>query len=102
MNKQQSPRPGMTRTGALRATTRRYVISREGNVFRVVDRERVGSGVTAPDYWRARAIATRWRAEECLQLMGMKSDDAAAGVDWAIGKGHSTVGQIVEMVSRDI
>lgn len=92
----------MSRTAALRLTARRFRVFRSVNQYWARDLGSTAQDVSVPDYWRARSIAMRWRAEEVLRLMGMDVDNAGAAVDWAIGRGCSSVSDIVALAAQEL
>ena len=83
----------LSRTAAIRATADKIQVYRSGYNYAVCDER--GQTVTLPDYWRAQAVATKRRAELALRLMGLDAMAAQDAVEQAIGRGYTTVRDIV-------
>lgn len=80
----------MSKTAAIRATVGAVSIARSGRTsyhifgpYRIDQLSGPSTEITADSWWAARLIATRWRVEVALCLMGIDSETALMAVHWA-------------------
>lgn len=78
----------LSKTAAIRETANTASIHGRGTSWQVYGPHRVtepggpSTSINASSYIQARRIATQWRAEVVLVLMGVWSDDVACAVDY--------------------
>lgn len=96
--------PKMSKTAAIQATRNAVAICKSGRTsfhvygpYRVDEPEGPTTEMTADSWWAARILATRWRAEVALCLMGVGSEDAVLSVYQASERnGIADIGGLID------